>query len=154
MQANDINLKYLCCIYATAPFIKDTYLRQGFEIVASGKASRAFTVATYPASIYRALIINEQGLLDMIKPEHRLTHSQDLPIAYHNAGQFHWYNVNCFEQDRDQTSGKAAPIIIPRYLTHDNDTLEDWEVVEIIFNCLFSHPNLYLNVKQKMRILC
>ena len=138
MQANYINLKYLCCIYATAPFIKDTYLRQGFEIVASGKASRAFTVATYPASIDRALTINELGLLEMIKPEHRLTRSQDLPITFHNAGLFHWYNLNCFEKGREHISGHAAPIIIPRHLAHDIDTLEDWEVAEIIFNCLFN----------------
>ena len=109
-------------MYATALFIKDIYLRQGFEVLVSGKANRAFTVSTYPGSIFRALRINEQGLLKMIWPENKPDRCQDLPRAYYNAGQFHWYKANYFNNNYCQRDKGAAPIVIPRYLAHDIDT--------------------------------
>ncbi|MFW5886673.1 MAG: hypothetical protein ACOCUL_02845 [Bacteroidota bacterium] len=132
MKKNKIDVKYLCCIYATAPFIKNENLRKGFEIVSSEKANRAFTVAPFPAPISKALKINEHGHIEMMYPEYSLTRSQDLPEAYYNAGQFHWYNVDYFVQSTKISAGGVAPIIIQRYLAVDIDTPEDWETAEII----------------------
>jgi pseudaminic acid cytidylyltransferase len=138
MRGKNMNIQYLCCIYATAPFIENEYLEQGYDIVSNGKANRAFTVTTFPSSIFRALNLNERGLLEMIWPEHTLSRTQDLPQAYYNAGQFHWYHVDYFDECQDATKDGAIPIVIPRYLALDIDTMEDWQNAEIIFNCLFN----------------
>ncbi len=137
MKNNEINIKYLCCIYATAPFVKSEYLSQGFEIVSSGIANRAFTVAHYPAPVLKALKTNEHGYLEMMYPEYKYARSQDLPVGYYNAGQFHWYKAEYFKEDHTSAHDGAIPIYIPRYLAHDIDTLEDLEAAELMFNCLF-----------------
>ena len=84
----DMNIDYVCCIYATAPFVKPEHIREGFKILRKGGSTSSFPVTTYPYPIYRSLKINSMGKLEMLWPEHFKTRSQDLIEAYHDAGQF------------------------------------------------------------------
>jgi CMP-N-acetylneuraminic acid synthetase len=64
-----------------------------------------------------------------------MTRSQDLEEAYQDAGQFYWENLsNSFT---DIPFGKdSIPVILPRYLVQDIDTLEDWKRVEIMYKVI------------------
>jgi pseudaminic acid cytidylyltransferase len=125
--------EYACCIYPTAPFLQPQYLRQGYELLRNRKVSSVFSVTTFPFPIFRALKINDQGCLEMFWPEHELIRSQDLPEAYHDAGQFYWLNCKIFLQERRIYGKDALPVVLPRYLVQDIDTLEDWERAELMF---------------------
>jgi pseudaminic acid cytidylyltransferase len=131
-----INVDYVCCIYATAPFVKSEYIREGFEILRKTESTSSFTVTTYPYSIFRSLKINGRGKLQMLWPEYLQTRSQDLIEAYHDAGQFYWADVKKYIVEKRLFSKSAAPVIIPRYLVQDIDTIEDWERAEIMFQML------------------
>ncbi len=128
--------RYACCIYATAPFVRPFYIRQGFEILASGKATSVFSVTSFPFPIFRALKIENNGSLSMFWPEHELTRSNDLPAAYHDAGQFYWLEVATFLQENKIYGRSALPVILPRYLVQDIDTPEDWETAEHMYQAL------------------
>ena len=126
---------FLCCIYPTAPFLRQEYLREGFELVRTGKAVAAFSVTTYAYPIQRSLRINDEGLTEYMWPEYRETRSQDLPEAYHDAGQFYWYAAENFLGQEGILSG-GFPVILPRYLVLDIDTPEDWIMAERIFKAM------------------
>lgn len=122
--------EYFCYIYATAPFIRTEYIRKGFDLLCERKATTAFSVTTFPYPIFRSLTIEETGRLKMVWPEYEEVRSNDLPEAYHDAGQFYWGNTKAFLDEKKLFSSNAVPIILPRYLVQDIDTPEDWETAE------------------------
>jgi CMP-N-acetylneuraminic acid synthetase len=69
----------------------------------------------------------------MFWPEYRETRSQDLPEAYHDAGQFYWADARKYLKEKQFYSKDAFPVILPRYLVQDIDTIEDWNVAELLF---------------------
>lgn len=125
--------EYVCCIYATAPFIRAVDIRLGLERLITLKSDFVFTVTSFPYPIQRALGITAHGRVEMINPEHRATRSQDLEDAYHDAGQFYWGRAEAFINNYPTFSEHAVPIILPRHRVQDIDTLEDWRRAELMF---------------------
>lgn len=126
----------VCCIYPTAPFMREIDLREGMDLLTGTDADFAFPVTTFASAIQRALVRTASGGLRMLWPEHRLTRSQDLQEAFHDAGQFYWGRADAFLTGKDTYSDNSVPIILPRSLVHDIDTEEDWDRAEIFFEAL------------------
>lgn len=127
---------YFCSIYATAPFIQPAYIIEGFNLLKKRNATTAFSITTFPYPIFRALKIGEDGYIEMFWPEHENSRSNDLPEAYHDAGQFYWGNTEKFMKEKTFFSSGAVPIVIPRYFVQDIDTPEDWETAEKRYSVL------------------
>lgn len=128
--------EYVCCAYATAAFISPEILHKGFETLVQSGADFAFSVASFSSPIQRALKILPSGRIEMFNPEHRLTRSQDLEHAYHDAAQFYWGRTEAFLNDVPTFSPHSVPVILPRYMVQDIDTLEDWETAEYMFKAI------------------
>ena len=71
----------------------------------------------------------------MFTPEHYMSRSQDLDEAYQDAGQFYW-TKNDRNSDKIMFGKDSIPIILPRYLVQDIDTLEDWKRAEVMYKVL------------------
>lgn len=127
---------YVCCIYATAPFLDVSDLRRGLELLVTHQADFAFTVTSFSYPIQRALKILPAGGIAMFHPEYKDSRSQDLEEAYHDAGQFYWGRTEAFLANRSSFSESSVPIILPQYRVHDIDTEEDWKRAELIFKAL------------------
>ena len=127
-----MNLKSLCCIYATAPFIRVEDLKLGCEALDSGDWDYVFTVTDFAAPIFRSFKQTEQGGLEMFFPENFSTRSQDLPLALHDAGQFYWGRPDAWIQGKRIFDNRSKPILIPRWRVQDIDTSEDWDRAEIL----------------------
>ena len=119
-----VSINYACCIYATAPLLQKEYLKEGFKALEKGEAMFAFSVTSFTFPIQRAVKI-KNNKMSMYCPEHLMTRSQDLEEAYHDAGQFYWGKSQAFLDDEVMFSDKSIPIMLPRYLVQDIDTLED-----------------------------
>jgi pseudaminic acid cytidylyltransferase len=129
-------IDYICCIYATAPFVKTEYIIKGYNLLRDNSATSCYSVTTYPFPIFRSLKINNQNRLEMFWPEYREQRSQDLPEAYHDAGQFYWANAKNYLKEKQFYSKDAVPVILPRCLVQDIDTPEDWETAEKMYSVL------------------
>lgn len=128
---------YICTLYATAPFLQQKYLEQGFHALKTSDALYTFSCTSMPFPFQRSFAIVE-GRCQMFYPDQYFTRSQDLVPAYHDAGQFYWIN-NTRRSTTERTvmfSDKSIPILLPRYLVQDIDTLEDWEQAEILYEIL------------------
>jgi pseudaminic acid cytidylyltransferase len=133
IEENGVFPNYLCCIYATAPFVQPDYIKKGLGMITRKSVSSVFSVTAFPFSIFRALNISGAGCLRMFWPEHELTRSNDLSEAYHDAGQFYWLDSKKFLKTKKLYTGDALPVILPRYLVQDIDTPEDWETAEVMY---------------------
>lgn len=126
----------VCCLYATAPFLTVTDIRQGLDVLSSTGANYAFSVARYASPIQRAMRITAAGRAEMFHPEQFSVRSQDLEDAYHDAGQFYWGRAEAWLQDKMVFSPGAATVILPRHRVQDIDTVEDWAFAERLFQIL------------------
>lgn len=128
--------EYVCCIFATAPFVEAKYLRNGLEILKKNNADSALAVTSFPFPIQRAVRITKDGFLEMFQPEHYLTRSQDLEKAYHDCGQFSWGRPDAWRDNVGRFPKKVIPLILPRHRVQDIDTPEDWRRAELLFKLL------------------
>lgn len=125
-----------CCIYATAPFVQPASLIEGCKKLTDSGQPFAFSVTSFPFPIQRAVCFNEGGLIEAFNPHYMSTRSQDLQEAYHDAGQFYWGRADAFRNDVSLFSAASVPVILPRYLVQDIDTLEDWQRAEFMYKAL------------------
>ncbi len=125
----------VCTIYATAPLLQSKYLIEGYDVLENSTAIHVFSATSMPFPIQRTFKLNEEGRCEMFTPEHYMSRSQDLEEAYQDAGQFYWSKVG--ETSKETMFGKdSIPIILPRHLVQDIDTMEDWQRVELMFKVI------------------
>lgn len=128
---------YACCVYATAPLLQARFLREGFELLQQHpQKSFAFSVCSFGFPVQRALTVDAQGALTALYPEFRNTRSQDLPEAFQDAGQFYWGRRDAWLRGDVLYSTASLPVILPRHLVQDIDTLQDWKRAEYLYAAL------------------
>ena len=132
MEQQDGLYDAACCIYATAPFVRQQDLARGRKCVEDGWAF-AFPVTDFPAPIVRSFRLFPGGGLEMLYPEHLATRSQDLETAYHDAGQFYWGTVAAWRCGQPLFGSNSAAIQVPRRVVQDIDTEEDWIIAERMY---------------------
>lgn len=136
LQAPNINLNMVCCIYATAPFLKGSDIKHALTLYDEFKPSFVFSVGRFAYPIQRALKMNQEQRIEMLYPEHNKTRSQDLEEAYHDAGQFYLGNANAWLSKTGMFSGKSVPYVVPNHRVQDIDTPEDWVRAEYMRRAL------------------
>lgn len=136
MQQNGWQGKFACCLYATAPFVQAADLQAGLVKLRETNADFAFSVTSFPFPIQRALKLTENGDVAMFQPEMFAIRSQDLPEAYHDAGQFYWGKTTAWLAQKPIFNSHSQAIVLPRHRVQDIDTLEDWLCAEMMWRTL------------------
>lgn len=126
----------VCCLYATAPFVRAEDIRAGLTALEADDLDYVFPVTTFDFPIQRAVRLDAAGRVSMLQPEHLNTRSQDLEEALHDAGQFYWGTREAWLDGRPIFGARSAALRIPRSRVQDIDTVEDWERAELMFAAL------------------
>lgn len=124
----------LCCLYATAPFVKAERLRECYDLMHDDMDS-AFTVVEYSYPIQRSLVTDGQ-LIRMAYPEHKNSRSQDLQKHYHDAGQFYFSTVKNLVENKFLWGAHTAPLVLSELEVQDLDTMTDWQLAEMKYKLL------------------
>lgn len=135
------SLDGVCCIYATAPFVRGDDIRKGWAMLQEHDLDFTFSATTFPYSVFRSLVTEGCGVR-MLFPEHFHTRSQDLPEAIHDAGQFYWGRPASWLKSERIFGERAGPVMLPRYRVQDIDTAEDWLQAELIYQSLSARAGL------------
>jgi pseudaminic acid cytidylyltransferase len=135
-----IEFEYACCIYPTAPFVTARKLRSSYEKLVESGAKTLVPVVSFGFPILRSFKI-EEGLVKMNWPEYMQTRSQDLQPAYHDCGQFYFFNTASFLQTRQLFTDFTIPYEMPESEVQDIDTEEDWKIAEIKYTFLLNKLN-------------
>jgi pseudaminic acid cytidylyltransferase len=130
----------VCCIYATAPFVRADDIRRGLDVLTASGSEYAFSVTSYAFPIQRALRIAGHGQVEMFNPAFFEIRSQDLEAAYHDAGQFYWGRASAWVTGKVIFAPHSAAVQLPRYRVQDIDTDEDWQRAEYMFRVIDVQP--------------
>jgi N-acylneuraminate cytidylyltransferase len=118
----------VCCIYPTAPLIQEKALREGFEKLRSENLASVYPVTPFSFPIWRSVKI-EAGKTKMNWPEFANARSQDLPKAYHDAGQWYWFvPAKIGESLYSENSGA---VVLSELEVQDIDSETDWQMAEL-----------------------
>lgn len=136
LEDNNEKMDYVCCIYPTAPLIQKDDLIKGYKIIKTGKWNSVMAATNFSYPIFRSFENLPNGGLKMFFPEHYSSRSQDLPEAYHDAGQFYWAKPEIWKEKPKGYDDKTSLIKIPNFRVKDVDTFDDWDSLEIIYKLL------------------
>ncbi|WP_220721083.1 pseudaminic acid cytidylyltransferase [Agarivorans litoreus] len=127
-------IDYVCCIYATAPFIQPSQIQLAYQLISSNEnANYCFPVCEFPFPIQRAIKLTSDNRAEMFQPENFNCRSQDLEPAYQDVGQFYWGLPNAFLGDIPMFSKSAITFKLPRKFVVDLDTPDDWELASLLY---------------------
>ena len=125
---------FVCCFYPVNPFLDSVNLYEGLDILKSNVSINYVNpVVTFPYPIDRALQINSSGMVQMVNPLHLETRSQDLGDYVHDAGQWYWGRGETWLREASLLTNSMG-LLVPRWVSQDIDTLEDWNYAELLFN--------------------
>ncbi|OKL41321.1 pseudaminic acid cytidylyltransferase [Pontibacter flavimaris] len=124
-----------CCLYPTAPLVGQAALVAAYEQLTANNYDTVFPVVKYSYPIWRSLKM-EEGKTIMNWPEHLTSRSQDLPAAYHDAGQFYWFRVDRFLQQQSLFTQNSGAVELEELEVQDIDNLTDWKLAELKYQLL------------------
>lgn len=129
----NLNFKYACCIYPTAPFITSDKLQKAYEELESNSAISVLPIVRFSFPILRSFKL-DNGYVKMNWSEHLNSRSQDLPPSFHDAGQFYFFDVEKFLLERKLFTDNTIGLEMPELEVQDIDTEEDWKIAEIKYS--------------------
>ena len=123
-----LSFEHACCIYATAPLIRIERLKEGMKKLQTNHFKSVFPVVSYSSPIWRGLKTTVGDKVEMIWPENLNARSQDLEKVFHDAGQWYWFDVEHFQNEKLLFTDNSSSILLPEYEVQDIDNTMDWEI--------------------------
>lgn len=130
------SFKYTCCFYPCGPFVTDTSLIDGLELLKKQKFDTVFPAVAFGNPVQRSFKKESDSKVSPRYPEFSLTKAQDLEVSYQDAGQF--YNMNterCMKLNKVVTD-ETGCIIISEMEAQDIDNIVDWKLAELKYNLI------------------
>lgn len=137
LQAIGWQLDECACLYATTPLLSAALIRDGLQQLQQTGADYVFTSARFSFPIQRALVMTASGGVAPFDPHSISKRSQDLPPAYHDAGQLYWGKASTWLDNSKTIFGNnSRMLVLPDHLVQDIDTPEDWRRAELLYQLL------------------
>lgn len=127
-----------CCLYPTAPFVTADELSAGRLALDTSDFDVVMPVTAFSYTIWRSLKRFDDGRIQLNFPENLNMRSQDLPVAYHDAGQWYWFRTAPFLRTGVLMGSNTGSVVLPSDRVQDIDTEEDWSMAELKHERLFS----------------
>ncbi len=129
------NYETACCIYPTAALINPEHLKAAEISLNKNNFDSVFSVLQYSYPIQRALK-TKGDKIEMIWPENKNARSQDLETSYHDAGQFYFFKVKPFHENKNLFTGNSGFITLSEFEAQDIDNAGDWAMAELKYKYL------------------
>jgi N-acylneuraminate cytidylyltransferase len=132
------NFDYICSLYPTAPLVSISDLLEGFNLLTSGGFDTILPIVAFSYPIQRSLVL-EGNKIKMPNLEFVHTRSQDLPVWYHDAGQWCWMRYTSLVQSISLFTPNSGAIILEELRVQDIDNETDWKLAELKY-ALLNYP--------------
>ena len=133
MIDDDLEPSSVCCGYATAPLIRSEVIAQASYELENGNWKYVFAASKFGFPIWRSFAIDEHSRVNMFFPEKFTIRSQDLPIAWQDAGQFYWGTLSAWLDQLPFFADHSSVIELPSWQISDIDNEDDWMRAELLY---------------------
>ena len=129
-QERNLRFDYVCCLYPVTPLTTENHLRSGYQNLLEGSFNSVLPVIPFSYPIWRSFKI-EGNRLEWNWPAHAIVRSQDLPEAYHDAGQWYWFRPDNLLEEGVLISQNTGYIKLDETEVQDVDVETDWKLLEL-----------------------
>ncbi|MCH8537215.1 MAG: pseudaminic acid cytidylyltransferase [Alkalimonas sp.] len=131
-------VEFACCLYATTPLLQPDDLQAGLAMLkANSELDFVFSAARFSFPIQRALLQDKHGGVLPFDADSIKKRSQDLPPAFHDAGQFYWGKASSWLRPGAAVfSPSSRMLVLPDHRVQDIDTPDDWRRAEVLYQLL------------------
>jgi len=130
------DFEYACCIYPTAPFVNAEKLNAAMKMLKESGADSVIPVTEFSFPILRSFKMDKNSKIAFNWPENATVRSQDLAPAYHDCGQYYFFNVERFLANGKLVSDNTIGIITSSTEVQDIDNEDDWKLAELKYSFL------------------
>ena len=121
--------EHICCLYPTSPFVTTDIVQKTYQVLIEKGVAIVYPLQRFHFPIQRAFYLDD-GVIRWADPDSFLKRSQDLEVAYHDAGQFYWFDAAQLMAHRKLPGLSAGGVEISELQAHDIDSEEDWKIAE------------------------
>lgn len=131
LETKKIKFNNICCIFAAAPFLKKTFLTDGYKLIKK-KKFKGFVFAgnIIEKKTLRSFYL-ENNKLNLINSKYTNIRTQDLPNSYIDAGQFYWGSKSLWKNKKSIFIKDSSIVVLPRSESVDIDTMKDWKEAQL-----------------------
>lgn len=126
-----ITFKEFCCIYPTAPFITPDKLKESYQFLQDEDVYNVIPMTGFSFPPQRGMRLKDDGFIEPVDPEGINARSQDLPVVYHDCGQFYWMKTEKYLENDNILNNHTKPYFVPESEVQDIDNESDWKLAEI-----------------------
>ncbi len=130
-----ISYNEFCCIYPCAPFVSSDLIIEAYQKFSAGNFDTVFPIVRYSTPIQRALKTSGD-LVEMYDNRFQNIRSQDLPLAFYDAGMFYWSSKKNIEKNNKLFTENSSFIELDELRTQDIDNEIDWKLAELKYELL------------------
>lgn len=123
----------VCCLYATAPLVTAEILKEAAGEFKKQECKFLFSATAFDFPIQRAIKLDENARVSMFYPQFERTRSQDLELAFHDAGAFYFGKKEAWLECSAIFAPHSKAYLLPRNLVCDIDTIEDFEFAKKLY---------------------
>ena len=132
----DYQFDYVCCVFASNPFLQISDLKKGFKKIKSKKFNYVFSATTYRFPFFRSFTFSRKKGIKMLFNKNYEKRSQNLKQIICDAGQFYWGYKKTWLQKKNIFKKDSDIIMVPEWRYHDLDTMDDWKRAELNYKIL------------------
>ena len=132
----NLSFEFICCCYPTAPLVTSDRIIEGFGKLLLENVCSVFPIVAFGYPIFRSLKVDKNSMVTMNWPQYLNARSQDLPQAYHDAGQWYWIKTNVFLSTEKIISEGAYGLQLDDLEVQDIDNEIDWKLAELKYELI------------------
>lgn len=126
-----VKFNEFCCIYPTAPFITSEKLKESYELLQDKNVFNVIPMTAFSFPPQRGMILRDNHFIEPVDLNGINARSQDLPMIYHDCGQFYWIKTEEFLRNNDILNNHTKPYFVSELEVQDIDNESDWKLAEI-----------------------
>ena len=132
---NATKIEWACCIYPCSPFINPIDIKNAAQLAHSEDVDFVYPVTEYTHPVQRGMVMDNNGKMSFMMPEYELTRTQDLPIVYHDTGQFYFGKAEAW-QNHKRMHTDGIGMFVPHWRVVDIDTHDYWKRAETLYHTI------------------
>lgn len=148
-EAEGVSAPLIACVYPGAVFVAPADYANAIRVLSEDeRIDYVFTATDFHHPIQRALRQLPAGGCEMIAPQFAASRTQDLELAFHDAGQFYIGRRESWLAEKPVYTERSRMHLMPHSRVQDVDSLEDWARAEEIFRLTemrLVHPSVVTN---------
>ncbi len=124
------------CVYPTSVFLNQNLVKLTIDSVNSNPDVFSFFAKEFRHPIQRAFTLDKNNRVKFSQIEVNNLQTQAYETFYHDAGQIYGAYSYTWQKENQIIKNNSTAVIDSNFVSVDIDSVEDWKLAELLYNCV------------------